>query len=145
MAAQEVVAAQKQGNAVVDIRPNGEWAKGHVPGAINIEFLRLITGESPEARDVAQCEMHAMSTCGAYAGWTPWQVLRKLAFAFFGIANGTGDPAASVLLIFLVLEKACKLCILSCKTGNLLRKRASAAHRRGQPGFCTGDQRGGAA
>ena len=30
------------------------------------------------------------------AGWSAWQVLRKLAFAFFGIANGTGAPITAV-------------------------------------------------
>lgn len=44
LAPQEVVAAQKQGVPVIDIRPVGEWERAHVPGAVNVEFMRLISG-----------------------------------------------------------------------------------------------------
>ena len=46
LAPQEVVAAQNQGTPVIDIRPRGEWEAGHVPGSVNIEYLRLISGAS---------------------------------------------------------------------------------------------------
>jgi hypothetical protein len=45
LAPQEVVAAQNQGTPVIDIRPRGEWEAGHVPGSVNVEYLRLISGE----------------------------------------------------------------------------------------------------
>ena len=45
LAPQEVVAAQNQGAPVIDIRPRGEWEAGHVPGSVNVEYLRLISGE----------------------------------------------------------------------------------------------------
>jgi len=142
MAPQEVVAAQKQGTPVIDIRPRGEWESGHVPDSVNVEYLRLISGAaltSPRWHALGaapavvgllpaawiasslmssmalagQPSMHAHSRAVQYsvqsvckygvtavavpiAGWSAWQVLRKLAFAFFGIANGTGARTPAV-------------------------------------------------
>lgn len=41
--------------------------KGHPPGAINVEMYRLIRE------------------------WTPWDIARRLGFAFFGIFSGTEE------------------------------------------------------
>jgi len=41
---QEVQFAQGRGIPVVDIRPVGEHRKGRIPGAVNVEFFRLIDG-----------------------------------------------------------------------------------------------------
>jgi rhodanese-related sulfurtransferase len=65
ISAQELVFLQEQGAAVLDIRPEDEFDKGHIPGALNVPFYRPIQG------------------------WTPWQAARRVAFAAFGILKGT--------------------------------------------------------
>lgn len=56
---------RKRNVVVVDIRPKGEYDKGHVPGSVNVEFFQLIQG------------------------WDPVRVARRAVYAFFGIMNGT--------------------------------------------------------
>lgn len=50
---------------IVDIRPRGEYEKSRVPGAVNVEFFRLIEGVDPV------------------------KVARRAVYAFFGVLNGT--------------------------------------------------------
>lgn len=57
--------AQKRGIRVIDIRPEGEHREGRIPGAVNVEFFRLIVG------------------------WDPVKITRRAVYAFFGILNGT--------------------------------------------------------
>eukprot|EP00898_Chlorokybus_atmophyticus_P005425 jgi/Chlat1/5884/Chrsp4S00495 len=52
---------------VVDIRPADEYAESHAAGAVNVPLFRPITE------------------------WTPWKILRRAGFAFFGIFNGTEE------------------------------------------------------
>ncbi|KAG1655071.1 hypothetical protein FOA52_009023 [Chlamydomonas sp. UWO 241] len=65
LSSQEVVSVQAQGGMVVDIRPAGDYEKSHIPGAVSVPFYRPI------------------------AGWSPMQAMRRVAFAAFGILNGT--------------------------------------------------------
>jgi hypothetical protein len=37
----ELGAVQRRGVTVVDIRPAGEYAEGHIPGSVNVEFYRV--------------------------------------------------------------------------------------------------------
>jgi rhodanese-related sulfurtransferase len=62
---QEVDFALKRGNKVVDIRPEGEYTGGRIPGAVSVKFFRLIEG------------------------WSPMKIARRGTYAFFGILNGT--------------------------------------------------------
>lgn len=84
-----------RGAVVVDVRPYPEYSVGHVAGSRNVQFYRPIEGNAPS------------------------QLLRKAAFAFFGIANGTElNPA-----FFDELEGAVKPgqeIILLCQTGGTL-------------------------
>lgn len=50
---------------IVDVRPAGEYAAGHIPGSVNVEFYRLIEG------------------------WDVVKAARRALFAFFGVLNGT--------------------------------------------------------
>eukprot|EP00889_Picochlorum_renovo_P001343 jgi/Picre1/28373/NNA_003778.t1 len=52
--------AKKRNVVVVDIRPKGEYDKGHVPGSVNVEFFQLIQG------------------------WDPVRVARRAVYAFLG-------------------------------------------------------------
>ena len=40
--------------------------------------------------DVGSAPDEAYECTATLAGWDAWQVVRKFAFAFFGISNGTG-------------------------------------------------------
>lgn len=95
MAPQEVVAAQRRGVAVIDIRPVAEWEQAHIPGAVNVEFMRLISG------------------------WDAWQVVRKTAFAFFGISNGTEANPDFVEEVAAVAGRG-KPVVLICNLGGSL-------------------------
>lgn len=55
----------ENGALILDVRPPDEFKNGHVPGAVNVSLYRYITGSSPRA------------------------VARRVAFAFFGVLNGT--------------------------------------------------------
>jgi len=88
LAPQEVVPAQERGMAIIDVRPQGDYDEYHIPGSVNVPFYRLIDG------------------------WSAKQVLRRTAYAFFGVFNGTEynpnfvqeagklvDPEAGALLV----------------------------------------------
>lgn len=61
----QLLAAVRSGNVLIDIRPANEYTIGRVPGAVNVEFFQLIEG------------------------WDVRRVARRATFAFFGILNGT--------------------------------------------------------
>lgn len=65
LSAQEVVFAQQKGVKLIDVRPEDQYDKGHVPDAVNIPFFRPITG------------------------WSAGQIVRRMGFAAFGVLNGT--------------------------------------------------------
>eukprot|EP00898_Chlorokybus_atmophyticus_P003355 jgi/Chlat1/401/Chrsp10S01503 len=53
------------GYKVLDVRPEPEFAKGSIDGAVNVSLYRPISG------------------------WSPLATTRRLGFAFFGVFNGT--------------------------------------------------------
>jgi len=59
--------SNSSGALILDIRPPNEFARGHIPGAVNVPLYRPITGLSPRA------------------------IARRAVFAFFGVLNGTGE------------------------------------------------------
>ena len=44
LAPQELLFEQEKGTPVIDIRPKSEFEAGFIPGSVNVEFYRLITG-----------------------------------------------------------------------------------------------------
>lgn len=65
VAPQEVPWQKEKGAVVVDIRPAESYKEGHVPDSVNVPFYQQIQG------------------------WTPWQVARRVGYAFFGVSQGT--------------------------------------------------------
>uniref|UniRef100_A0A061RLE6 Rhodanese-like domain-containing protein chloroplastic-like n=1 Tax=Tetraselmis sp. GSL018 TaxID=582737 RepID=A0A061RLE6_9CHLO len=65
VAPQEVASAQRRGTVVIDIRPAKDFDEYHIPGSVNVPFYRPIEG------------------------WSGKQLVRRVAFAFFGVFNGT--------------------------------------------------------
>lgn len=93
---QEVGFAQQRGVTVVDIRPAGEFTKSRIPGAVNVEFFRLIEG------------------------WDPTRVARRALYAFFGVLNGTEfNPDFFTEFEQLVPDKRSRI-ILYCNIGGSL-------------------------
>lgn len=85
---QEVKFATEQDIPVVDVRPKSEYLKGHIAGAANVQYYRLIEG------------------------WSVWQTLRRVGFTFFGVvgteanvdfldqaAASIPDPAKGAVLV----------------------------------------------
>eukprot|EP00879_Flechtneria_rotunda_P013416 GHRR01014006.1.p1 GENE.GHRR01014006.1~~GHRR01014006.1.p1 ORF type:complete len:210 (+),score=37.42 GHRR01014006.1:237-866(+) len=62
---QEVKFAIDRGAVIVDVRPEGDFDAGHIPGALNVPFYQPITG------------------------WSPFKVARRVGYALFGVLNGT--------------------------------------------------------
>ncbi|CAM6117666.1 unnamed protein product [Calypogeia fissa] len=58
---------QEQGYIIIDVRPETDFKDGHPAGAINVQVYRLIKE------------------------WTLWDISRRVAFAFFGIFQGTEE------------------------------------------------------
>eukprot|EP00873_Tetraselmis_striata_P039161 jgi/Tetstr1/459425/TSEL_000438.t1 len=65
IAPQELKMYQERGYTVVDIRPSGDYDEWHIPNSVNIPFYRPIEG------------------------WSSKQVMRRAAYALFGVFNGT--------------------------------------------------------
>mmetsp|Transcript_10499 Transcript_10499/g.28832 ORF Transcript_10499/g.28832 Transcript_10499/m.28832 type:complete len:247 (-) Transcript_10499:91-831(-) len=63
--ASDIEALKSSGAIIVDVRPANDFASGHIEGSVNVPLYQPITG------------------------WEPKQVLRKAAYAFFGVFNGT--------------------------------------------------------
>lgn len=96
MSPQEVGFAQERGIKVVDIRPAGEFTKGRIPGAVNVEFFRLIEG------------------------WDATRIARRALYAFFGVLNGTEfNPDFYTEFEQLIPDKGSRI-ILYCNIGGSL-------------------------
>lgn len=61
-------AAAKKGTTVIDVRPANEYKRGRIPGAVNCEFYRPITG------------------------WDPARIARRIGFAVFGVPGTEANP-----------------------------------------------------
>ncbi|KAG2239859.1 hypothetical protein Bca4012_022943 [Brassica carinata] len=88
---------QKENNFVIlDVRPEAEYKEGHPPGAINVEMYRLIRE------------------------WTPWDIARRLGFAFFGIFSGTEENPEFLQSVEAKLEKEAKI-IVACSSAGTMK------------------------
>ncbi|XP_024005087.1 rhodanese-like domain-containing protein 14, chloroplastic isoform X1 [Eutrema salsugineum] len=119
----EALRLQKENNFVIlDVRPEAEYKevsnllsdvcslvhywqihvfcclvlKGHPPGAINVEMYRLIRE------------------------WTPWDIARRLGFAFFGIFSGTEENPEFVQTVEAKLDKEAKI-IVACSSAGTMK------------------------
>eukprot|EP00249_Psilotum_nudum_P000155 c10559_g1_i1 orf=497-1192(-) len=87
---------QKEGYVILDVRPEGNFKEEHPAGAMNVEIYRLIKE------------------------WTPWDIARRAAFAFFGIFSGTEENPDFLNDIRLKLDKNAKI-IVGCSAGGTLK------------------------
>ncbi|ESQ54494.1 hypothetical protein EUTSA_v10026171mg [Eutrema salsugineum] len=93
----EALRLQKENNFVIlDVRPEAEYKEGHPPGAINVEMYRLIRE------------------------WTPWDIARRLGFAFFGIFSGTEENPEFVQTVEAKLDKEAKI-IVACSSAGTMK------------------------
>lgn len=93
----EALRLQKENNFVIlDVRPEAEFKEGHPVGAINVEMYRLIKE------------------------WTPWDIARRLGFAFFGIFSGTEENPEFMQSVEAKLRKDAKI-IVACSSGGTMK------------------------
>ncbi|CAH8317816.1 unnamed protein product [Eruca vesicaria subsp. sativa] len=93
----EALRLQKENNFVIlDVRPEAEFKDGHPPGAINVEMYRLIRE------------------------WTPWDIARRLGFAFFGIFSGTEENPEFIQSVEAKLDKEAKI-IVACSSAGTMK------------------------
>lgn len=93
----EALRLQKENNFVIlDVRPEAEYKEGHPPGAINVEMYRLIRE------------------------WTPWDIARRLGFAFFGIFSGTEENPEFIKSVEAKLDKEAKI-IVACSSAGTMK------------------------
>eukprot|EP00897_Mesotaenium_endlicherianum_P001563 jgi/Mesen1/1434/ME000131S00499 len=88
---------QEEGYSILDVRPVAEFEEVHPEGAKNASVYRLIKE------------------------WTPWDILRRAGFAFFGIFAGTeGNPEFLNEVTAAGLTKDSKI-IVACSFGGTLK------------------------
>ncbi|KAF8114549.1 hypothetical protein N665_0036s0075 [Sinapis alba] len=93
----EALRLQKENNFVIlDVRPEAEYKEGHPPGAVNVEMYRLIRE------------------------WTPWDIARRLGFAFFGIFSGTEENPEFIQSVEAKLDKEAKI-IVACSSAGTMK------------------------
>jgi rhodanese-related sulfurtransferase len=94
----EALALQKdQGYTIIDVRPEKEFNDAHPAGAINVQIYRLIKD------------------------WTLWDISRRVAFAFFGIFQGTEENPEFVNEVKAYgLSKDAKI-IVACVAGGTMK------------------------
>lgn len=93
---QEIGFAERRGVTIVDIRPASEYASGRIPGAVNVEFFRLIEG------------------------WDVVRIARRAVYAFFGVLNGTEFNPDFYNEIQTAVPNKGKGLILYCNVGGTL-------------------------
>ncbi|KAL6771103.1 hypothetical protein ACKKBF_B33925 [Auxenochlorella protothecoides x Auxenochlorella symbiontica] len=99
---QEVQHALQAGTqCVVDVRLPAEFEAGHVSGTVNVPFFRPISG------------------------WDAVRVLRRLAFALFGIRTGTELNPLFVEEVSRVAADSSKGIILMCNIGGVIEHSGS--------------------
>ncbi|CAA2965871.1 Hypothetical predicted protein [Olea europaea subsp. europaea] len=95
--AKEALRLQKENNFVIlDVRPEAEFKEAHPPGAINVQIYRLIKE------------------------WTAWDIIRRAAFAFFGIFSGTEENPEFIQSVESKIDKSAKI-IVACSAGGTMR------------------------
>ncbi|KXZ41689.1 hypothetical protein GPECTOR_319g23 [Gonium pectorale] len=97
VAPQELAWLRDKGAVLLDIRPEESYVQGHLPGALHVSFYQPI------------------------AGWTPWQVARRVGYAMFGISQGTeANPNFLEEVSELVSDPASTPVVLYCNLGGSL-------------------------
>ncbi|KAM7273338.1 hypothetical protein ACFE04_028002 [Oxalis oulophora] len=95
--ANEALRLQKENNFVIlDVRPIAEFKQAHPEGAINVQVYRLIKE------------------------WTAWDITRRIAFAFFGIFEGTEENPEFMQSVESQLNKDAKI-IVACASGGRIK------------------------
>jgi len=95
ISAQEVKFAAERGIPIIDVRPKSEYAKGHIKGAANVQYYRLIEG------------------------WSAWKTLRRIGFTFFGVV-GTEPNTDFLNQAAAVVPDASQGAVLVCNLGGNL-------------------------
>eukprot|EP00475_Leptophrys_vorax_P042379 TRINITY_DN79951_c0_g1_i1.p1 TRINITY_DN79951_c0_g1~~TRINITY_DN79951_c0_g1_i1.p1 ORF type:complete len:231 (-),score=18.52 TRINITY_DN79951_c0_g1_i1:230-922(-) len=89
--------ARDEGHVIIDVRTVAEHKEVHPAGAVSAEFYRLIKE------------------------WTPYHVLRRAAFAFFGVFNGTEENPEFVKLVEAAVPDKATPIIVACMPGGTLK------------------------
>lgn len=100
-----IFAAERDTVTVIDVRPEGDYEKGHIPDALNIPFYRPITG------------------------WEPFKIARRVGYALFGVMNGTEVNPNFAEEVREVLQGSDKTVVLYCSQGGVLE--STEVHKRG--------------
>ncbi|GLJ20242.1 hypothetical protein SUGI_0367360 [Cryptomeria japonica] len=91
---------KENGYVVLDVRREAEFKEYHPEGAINVQIYRLIKE------------------------WTAWDVARRVAFAFFGIFQGTEENPEFLEEVRSKLDKNSKIIVL-CSQGGTMKPSAN--------------------
>ncbi|CAI5515620.1 unnamed protein product [Closterium sp. Naga37s-1] len=89
--------AKEEGHVIIDVRTVAEYNEVHPEGAVGVEFYRLIKE------------------------WTPYHVLRRAAFAFFGVLNGTEENPEFLKQVEAAVPDKETPIILACMPGGTLK------------------------
>ncbi|CAI5467523.1 unnamed protein product [Closterium sp. Yama58-4] len=95
--AEAVRLAKEEGHVIIDVRTVAEYNEVHPEGAVGVEFYRLIKE------------------------WTPYHVLRRAAFAFFGVLNGTEENPDFLAQVQAAVPDKETPIILACMPGGTLK------------------------
>eukprot|EP00899_Mesostigma_viride_P015445 jgi/Mesvir1/23901/Mv10684-RA.1 len=98
--------ARKDKFTVVDVRPPEEFAEFNIPGSINVPLYKQIVG------------------------WTPLKITRRVAFAFFGIFNGTELNEQFMAEFSAAMPNKDETLLLCCGTGGTLRRTETSPNGR---------------
>ncbi|GJP81295.1 hypothetical protein CLOP_g11451 [Closterium sp. NIES-67] len=96
--------AKEEGHVIIDVRTVAEYNEVHPEGAVGVEFYRLIKE------------------------WTPYHVLRRAAFAFFGVLNGTEQNPDFVAQVAAAVPDKETPIILGCMPGGTLKPTQNFPH-----------------
>ncbi|KAJ7548831.1 hypothetical protein O6H91_07G029000 [Diphasiastrum complanatum] len=88
---------QDQGYIILDVRPILDFKEAHPKGALNVEIYRLIKE------------------------WTPWDIARRLGFAFFGIFAGTEENPNFLTEVTSQLDPTNSKVIVACSSGGTMK------------------------
>ncbi|KAH8940689.1 hypothetical protein BDL97_15G102700 [Sphagnum fallax] len=91
---------KEQGYTILDVRLESDFEEAHPEGAINVQVYRLIKE------------------------WTPWDIARRVAFAFFGIFQGTEENPEFLKEVNSKLDKSTKT-IVACQSGGTVKPTAN--------------------
>jgi rhodanese-related sulfurtransferase len=101
-----LVESPRAGRVIVDVRPENEYKKGSIPGAVSVPIYRLIQG------------------------WDAWKILRRAGFALFGVFNGTEFSETFEEDMRALIDGGASDVVLVCSSGGTLEPTEANPHGR---------------